>query len=345
MVDTNFNRYEGPEDDVGKQFLAALSMLGRKKGSMPLKGFCNIPMFTGRNINGFLERYNAIADDFEVSDDGRVKGLVHYLQEDGEKNILQFVRSLPEWEERDWDGIQTVLRQTFLEDFRQAVMYTIEDLRKITSKNRRISSLKDLADYYFEYKVVADYLKKTEEITLREHAMFFFKGLPQAIRYALEAKEKSNPDRDPKKNVFRLETVYFDCQELFQSEGAYTHANITCDKPELHFRRQHENARISRDDDIPQVKRNSVRVSKVEEDSSDSGMEQLMKMMEKMRVEFGELKTSVAEKARPTRDGPTRYAGPTGANATPIGNREIRKCIYDGCDKRKSECDASSPGQ
>ena len=75
------------ENDVGETLLAALGMLGRRKGTMPLRSFSNIPLFRGNGVNAFLDLYNTVADDFEVSDEGRVKGLIHYLSEESKEHL------------------------------------------------------------------------------------------------------------------------------------------------------------------------------------------------------------------------------------------------------------------
>ena len=133
------------ENDVGKTLLAALGMLGRCKGTMPLRSFSNIPLFRDNRLNAFLDRYNAVADDFEIPDEGRVKGLFYYLAEDPHKNILQYVKCLPEWESRDWSGLQVILRRTFPDDARNVVIYSVEDLRKVVNSDKPLQDLQQLA--------------------------------------------------------------------------------------------------------------------------------------------------------------------------------------------------------
>jgi hypothetical protein len=274
--DTPEHTHDSPEQDVGKRLLAALGMLGRKKGTMPLRTFSNIPLFTGHNVNGFLDRYNTVADDFEVQPEERVKGLVYYLQEDGPKNILQFVRTLPEWTSKDWVGMQEVLRRTFPEA-RERSRYDIDDLRMVINKNRDLLTMKKLSDYYFEYKMIADYLLSVQDITRKEHGALFFRGLPLQTRYALEAREKlrsTQNDGTQQPRVLSLDQVYADCREILKTEGVYSDANTCFEKRTI----------------APMSTSQSERAVPVTASGHDSGMEALVRLFEEMRVEMTQLR-------------------------------------------------------
>lgn len=345
------------EAHVGKRLLAALGMLGRKSGTMPLRNFTGIPLFTGEEVNAFLERYNSVADDFEVSPAERVRGLLYYVQERGPKNVLQYIKALPEWQNRDWPGMQAALKRTFPDEAESKPTFSIHNLRYVISKDRRIDNLKQLSDYYFEYKIIADYLLDIEDITQKEHGSLFFRGLPSHMRYSLEGKERllasQSRGSTPRSRNLQLDKIYSDCQDILKNEGIYSDANSNVEKATV----------IPTATSMPQ---NIARPRSSAELQNDRDVTSLIKMLEDLRVDFASLKQTVQTNApyngnnapqggfndrpnnrnwhdgnRGRQNNATGYNnGPpvSGANATPV--RPPRRCIYDGCDRPKHECEA-----
>lgn len=356
MKHPNDNRDEDiAEAHVGKRLLAALGMLGRKTGTMPLRNFTGIPLFTGEEVNAFLERYNSVADDFEVGPPERVRGLLYYVQERGTKNVLQYIKSLPEWHSKDWEGMQAALRGTFPDEAESKPTFTIDHLRQVIGKDRRIDTLKQLSDYYFEYKIVADYLLDIEDITNKEHGSLFFRGLPSHMRYSLEAKERLLATQNGRANGrtnLKLDKIYTDCQDILKNEGVYSDANSNVEK-----------ATVLPAAAVVTNTRNRMK-------PEDEDVAALVRALEQLRVDFASLKQTVQTKGpyngntynnnssnansgtenRPNNSNRNwdnnrqrnnnynnynNYPG-SGSNSIPVR----RKCIYDGCDKQKGDCEA-----
>lgn len=273
-------------DDVGHMLLAALGMIGKKNGAMPLRAFTGIPLYNGHDTSAFLERYNAVADDFEVADAGRIKGLLYYVQEYGDKNILQYVRALPDWKSNDWKGIQNVLRRTFPDEEDTRAKFRIDDLRSVVASGGRIHDLKDLADYYFKYKLVADCLIEAEEITVKEHGLMFFRGLPLRMRLTLEAKERvasggNNKQGMAKKRQMTLDKIYTDCQQVLREDGAYAEANAIATTPTTGV------------DKPPGTERIRRRPSFSNRSQEKEYISHLLEAFEDLRVEINTLKESI----------------------------------------------------
>ena len=321
------------EGFASRNFLAALSMMGRRKGVMPFKGLSQIKTFTGHRVAEFLGNFNALAHDFEVTEENKCRGVLDYLSDSEQKNINEYVRNSAAYKRKDWAGIEKLLKETFLEDTHPIRSYTVEDLRILRDKTRTVSNLKQLADYYFEYRLVADALLAEDEITAREHGRFFFKGLPLPVRLELEAKEQVeravltplDEAKTLKEKEMTLEQIYQDCQQLFRSEGTYSYANSKLDST---FQQKTE------------IKVTSLPM-KGRDDDSKRDIESLVKAMEQMRVEFAQFRSSVASQSgnnytrRPNQNSPNQTPA-TGSNSVPI----VRKCPYDGCDRRKNDCSA-----
>ena len=71
-----------------------------------------IPIFKGKSTGTWLDKYNLVAKTVNATPEGKGNGLIWYLSDD-KPNILSFVKTLPCWQQRDWDAFETELRRGF----------------------------------------------------------------------------------------------------------------------------------------------------------------------------------------------------------------------------------------
>jgi hypothetical protein len=76
---------------------------------MPPLGTLRSPMFKGANVTEFLERYEDLCSDYQVSDDDKLTRLLHYCIQ----LIAKTIKSLKEWKSRDYTTLKKALRTEY----------------------------------------------------------------------------------------------------------------------------------------------------------------------------------------------------------------------------------------
>jgi len=297
-----------------------------------------IPIFKGKNTGTWLDKYNLVAKTVNATPEGKVNGLIWYLSDD-EPDILSFVKTLPCWQQKDWDAIESELRRAF-PDMEEDSRYNAEDLRRFINKPRAVGTVADLSDYYVDFQKVGGWLMMKGEITEREHARFFYMGLPQTIRDALElqalasGKQAIQSGTTGPKPYPKLDEIYEKVQILFKRDEFYAHENRMRNR-ELQTIAKYPPIAVQ----APIAERPPPGVRPV---VADPNIDTLTRQLEEMKIQLATLVNTTSNGNTPSY--PTGRYSPrgsvsfaTGANAMPIGDR---KCPYDGCDKTKRNCDA-----
>jgi len=170
-------------------------------GAMPSPGSHGAPHFIGANVTEFLRRYSATCKDHGLDIREKIQRLPDYC----EITIGQYIRTIPEWVLRDWDGLEKEL----LSEFRQDDTYQQMMSRKYleTLKDKGCKGMEDLRLYCRQYSSISEHLVGENVLDRYTQGCWFLEGLPTAVRRKLIRKQ--NVDINKPKTI--------DFKELFKA--------------------------------------------------------------------------------------------------------------------------------
>jgi hypothetical protein len=152
---------------------------------MPLPGIGKGPSFNGEasELTEFLELFEDLAKSHGLPDDERCKYLVRYVDIQTKRVWVM----LPGFATNNYD----LLRKSIIAEYpgaEKGTRFTIRDLDRIVRSYRDsdISTEVELMQYARQFRAVAFWLVDNNELTVRERDRYFWYGLPQAARTAID---------------------------------------------------------------------------------------------------------------------------------------------------------------
>jgi len=161
---------------------------------MPAPGSKRAPEFDLQNsekLKEFLEEFEELAERHGLTTKEKTKMVVKYV----DKETKKFWKRLEGYGD-DYvilkRKIMGVYSKTLLED-----KPTVAELVKLVKKSAKgsIEDEKNLNTYYRKFWIVAADLVEADVINKKQHDEYFWKGLPQELRYAISNRlEARDPD-------------------------------------------------------------------------------------------------------------------------------------------------------
>ncbi|KAK0547523.1 hypothetical protein OC844_007142 [Tilletia horrida] len=173
-------------------------------------------VFCGKGVDIFFEQYEVFCKSRNYANASRFEYLSFFLSGDEPHNILSFARDLPEWRNKDYEGVKRQLLRAFSES--DIDKFTIVDLLNFIGRKRTVNTLHDLNQYILSYKDIANNLYKHRRLTSEMYKEHFLEGLPGHILEKLERQDyehrrhAENPDFDQ---------IEDDVRKVFQPTAFY----------------------------------------------------------------------------------------------------------------------------
>lgn len=160
---------------------------GLKRSVMLLPWQTGSPIFDGKGVTDFWERYEALTNNSEVTNKERAKGMLWYLSREPAHNIYAFIQIFEEWDKRNWERTKEILVEGY-PDTTMVEKYTVLDLRHFVKKIMvcNIALLNDLTKCNIQFQTSLGWLAKVGRVTMLEQAQYYFQGLSTTICNILE---------------------------------------------------------------------------------------------------------------------------------------------------------------
>jgi len=159
----------------------------RYLGPMPVGS--EMPFFTGLNITEFLERYEIQCTEYAVYGNAVVEKLPQYC----ELTIRMYIRTIPEWRIRDWDGLKVVLLEEYRQDDSYQQMMTLGFLEALRDKGCTAGTTVRI--YCRQFDHISTTLVDKGLLNTYSQSVWFLKGLPAAVREKVVRKHGINLDK------------------------------------------------------------------------------------------------------------------------------------------------------
>ena len=116
---------------------------------MPLLGTLGSPMFEGANVTEFLERYEDLCSDYQVSEKDKLMRLPRYCVQP----VAETIRSLKEWRTRDYAVLKKALLSEYRDNDTHQLLYSVPVLEKY--KSIACTEDDDIMDYCRKFDQIA----------------------------------------------------------------------------------------------------------------------------------------------------------------------------------------------
>lgn len=143
---------------------------------MPYPGSPGAPYFSGHNVTEFVNRFALICRDYGVSEEEMFEKLPWYC----EKMIGDYIKSIPEYVERDGAGLFKMMRKDYRKHDLDQQINSRNFLEIFKSKPR--TEKDDLKQYCRQFHTISYTLVERGQLEKYTRAMWFIQGLPPKTR-------------------------------------------------------------------------------------------------------------------------------------------------------------------
>lgn len=161
---------------------------------LPTPNSMGAPFFDGKNVTEFLENLSDMYDDAGIKDeDQKVKRLARYCG----PTVGPWVKTLIEYDERNWEGLKAVLLQQFKDTDDAQIRNSTGFLEQLMKRPRGDGD--DLALYCRQFQASSRKLVKAGRLSQLQECEWFVTGLPvrmraKAAKIARILDDESTPD-------------------------------------------------------------------------------------------------------------------------------------------------------
>jgi gag-polyprotein putative aspartyl protease len=208
-------------------------------GAMPSPGSHGAPHFIGANVTEFLRRYSATCKDHGLDVQEKIQRLPDYC----ELTIGQYIRTIPEWVSRDWDG----LKKELLSEFRQDDTYQQMMSRKYLEalKDKGCKGMEDLRLYCRQYSSVSEHLVDESILDRYTQGCWFLEGLPTAVRRKLIRKQNVDINKPKTIDFKELFKAAIELSESERTEEYFNSSKLVQSKASLSELVDHYQTRVN----------------------------------------------------------------------------------------------------
>jgi hypothetical protein len=155
---------------------------------LPLLGTPGAPSaFDGRNVSTFIRKFEAMCNNFGVSNCNKARRIPEYCDDD----VARDVESFATWKTGDWDGLKTDMLEEWRRGDVEQLMYTRPLLEEFVNQPREKDGLKL---YYRQFERISTALTNKGELDDYTRGRLFVMGLPEAVRRTVLTKPESSTD-------------------------------------------------------------------------------------------------------------------------------------------------------
>jgi hypothetical protein len=130
----------------------------------------------------FLERYEAMCDNVGIEAQTKARRITEYCEDD----VARELKGFETWEQRNWDGLKTVMLKEWKKEDTEQLMYTRALLEEYVSKSREREGLKQ---YYRQFNRISKVLRGNDKLDAYSQGRLFVLGLPEDIRRRVLSKD------------------------------------------------------------------------------------------------------------------------------------------------------------
>lgn len=154
------------------------SMQAMQAQFMPWRGGPNsgVPYFEGYNVTEFLRSFDEFCDDFGVKAETRPTRVIRYCA----SQIGMYLRTTEEFVARSWEDMKKMMLKEWEETDDEQRMRSIAFLEELSRGKRTRSD--DIKGYCYQFKIAADALIETEQMTPYQAGILFLRGLPESLQ-------------------------------------------------------------------------------------------------------------------------------------------------------------------
>uniref|UniRef100_A0A8H8CFT3 CCHC-type domain-containing protein n=1 Tax=Psilocybe cubensis TaxID=181762 RepID=A0A8H8CFT3_PSICU len=166
----------------------ATTIIQRTPVDMPVPKSSAAPKFTGSyvDVKNFLDHCDRIFDQYNVTlDNDKVRYMVQCCNQESR----EIIEGLPSHHAKQWERLKTDMLKIF-DHARTTQKFTLSTLRAYAFQHSNLSmrSLDDFREYQKQYIRIAGWLLNNNKISKTEYNQYFWLGINESLRPALESK-------------------------------------------------------------------------------------------------------------------------------------------------------------
>ena len=144
---------------------------------LPSPGMPGSPFFSGSNISDFLEAWEYFCEDFQLSDEDRIRRISRYFGAD----LRDYVETLKDYVLRDWSGLKRVLLREFRDRDERQQSQTIGFLEQFAGEDQWTEE--NLRFYCQQFRASGSPLLKSGELNDYGVSRLFLMGMKRDLRH------------------------------------------------------------------------------------------------------------------------------------------------------------------
>src|SRR5438045_8485176 len=142
---------------------------------MPQPGIVGVPLFKGANATEFLNHFDDLCKEYLVADQDKLAKLLQYCS----RNIRNSIRSLKEWEDKDYPALWEAILQEYKDYDSYQWTYSLQFLKKY--KSIICTKKDDVLQYCHHFNMIAKALMCKDILSVYTMGVWFIHGLPLSI--------------------------------------------------------------------------------------------------------------------------------------------------------------------
>ena len=172
----------------------------------------NPSKFDGTNVTDFLDQYQDMCEDCELSFKEMIKRLPRYC----EPFTGVYIKSLAEFVEKNFDALRKLLLKEYKTDDTRQQMDSRSFLK---AYKNHVKNENEMETYCRRFAAISNSLVKRDKLNPYTRSSWFLQGLPHNIRQELFYRYKIGPDKD---DNFDFDTLFRIALSLAESEKRLT---------------------------------------------------------------------------------------------------------------------------
>ena len=147
--------------------------------AVPFPGTPGAPYFDGTDVSDFLDRYEDMCTDYQVSEAEKIRRIPRYC----ETMTGQYIKNLMEYLEKDYEALITVMKAEYKSEDTNQQINTRSFLESF--KGRTLKDDEDVAPYCRRFSTISEHLVAKGKLDKHTQIEWFLQGLPPSIKSEL----------------------------------------------------------------------------------------------------------------------------------------------------------------
>lgn len=164
-------------------------LLGTPRG-LPLRGTSGAPTFNGKEVSEFLRTLHSLFRNHGITrEEGKISALCDYVS----VSVCEWVESLPEYERKDYEGLEKRLLEEYRDQDSAQAKLNIGWLSRFVAQKR--STDDNLTKYVREFSNVSGELMRRGQLVEFLRTEMFLQGLPEEVQVEVVRRAKISPQK------------------------------------------------------------------------------------------------------------------------------------------------------